>query len=309
MLPAMAAKPRIAIVGPGRLGSALTLELKRAGYTISEIVSRNGARSRQKAHQLARKVGAHSSTGSNAHLDADLVWFCVPDQAIASVASQLASVFDWKRKIAFHSSGALASDELNALCRRGAAVASVHPLMTFVAGSIPSLESVPFAVEGDTMAVRMARRIVRDLGGEAFTIRKQHKAAYHAWGAFASPLLVATLVTAEQVARSAGLSAVQARKKMLPIVRQTIANYEAHGPAGAFSGPIVRGDAEIVRKHLQVLRRIPEASDVYLALARAALQYLPTRNRKQLEKVLEQRSRRMLGAVEIGDRVRLIEVP
>jgi len=287
MLPAMAAKPRIAIVGPGRLGIALTLELRRAGYTISEIVSRNSAASKRKARELARKVEAHASTVDHPHLDADLVWFCVPDREIASASHQVASVVVWKKKIAFHSSGALASDELKALRRRGTAVASVHPLMTFVSGSIPSLKGVPFAVEGDAVAVRVARRIVRDLGGETFNIRRQHKAAYHAWGAFASPLLVATLVTAEQVARKAGLSAVQARKKMLPIVRQTIANYEALGPAGAFSGPIVRGDAETVRKHLQVLRKVPEAREVYLALARSALRYLPTRDRKGLEKVLE----------------------
>jgi predicted short-subunit dehydrogenase-like oxidoreductase (DUF2520 family) len=309
MLPAMAVKPRIAIVGPGRLGRALTLKLQRAGYVISEIVSRDRVGSRQTARQLARKVGAHASTGESAHLDADVVWFCVPDREIAPVASQLASVVDWKRKTAFHSSGALASDELDLLRRRGAAVASVHPLMTFVSGSIPPLKGVPFAVEGDAIANRVARRIVRDLGGEAFTIRKQHKAAYHAWGAFLSPLLLATLATAEQVARAAGLSAVQARKKMLPIIRQTIANYEALGPARAFSGPIVRGDAEIVRKHVQALRKIPEARDVYLALARAALRHLPTRNRKELEKEIEQGLRRALGAVEIGDRVRLTGIP
>jgi predicted short-subunit dehydrogenase-like oxidoreductase (DUF2520 family) len=233
----------------------------------------------------------------------------MPDREIAAVSRRLASVADWKEKVAFHSSGALASDELNALRRAGAEVASVHPLMTFVNGSIPSLKGVPFAVEGDAAAVRAARRIVRDLGGEAFTIRQHHKAAYHAWGAFASPLLVATLVTAEQVARKAGLSAVQARKKMLPIVRQTIANYEALGPAGAFSGPIVRGDAETVRKHLQVLRKVPEAREVYLALARSALRYLPARDRKELEKALTSNSKRVLGAVEIGDRVRLTEVP
>jgi predicted short-subunit dehydrogenase-like oxidoreductase (DUF2520 family) len=146
---------------------------------------------------------------------------------------------------------------------------------------------VPFAVEGDATAVRTARRIVRDLGGKAFTIRKQHKAAYHAWGAFASPLLVAALVTAEQLAREAGLSAVEAREKMLPIVRQTIANYDALGPANAFSGPIVRGDAEIVRQHLRILKKVPEARHVYLALARAALRYLPVRNRATLKKALE----------------------
>jgi predicted short-subunit dehydrogenase-like oxidoreductase (DUF2520 family) len=287
MLPAMAAKPRIAIVGPGRLGRALALELKRAQYTISEIVSGSSAASKRKAGDLARKVKAHASTSDRARLDADLVWFCVPDREIASSSRQLASVVDWRKKIAFHSSGALASDELKSLRQGGALVASVHPLMTFVTGSMPSLIGAPFAMEGDAVAVRSARQIVRALGGEAFTIRKQYKAAYHAWGAFASPLLVAMLVTAEQLARKAGLSAVGARKKMLPIVRQTIANYGALGAAGAFSGPIVRGDAEIVRKHLQVARKVPEAAHVYLALARAALQYLPARNRGELKRALD----------------------
>jgi predicted short-subunit dehydrogenase-like oxidoreductase (DUF2520 family) len=73
---------------------------------------------------------------------------------------------------------------------------------------------------------------------------------------------------------------------MLPIVKQTIANYERLGPAGAFSGPIVRGDTEIVRKHLQLLTKVPEAREVYLALARAAMRYLPARNRAQLKKAL-----------------------
>ena len=287
MLPAMAENPSVAIVGPGRLGRALALELRCAGYSISEIVSRDTVASKRKARELARKVDAQSSTGDSAHLDADLVWFCVPDREIAAASHQLATAIVWKKKIAFHSSGALASDELKALRRRGASVASVHPLMTFVSGSIPSLKGVPFAVEGDATAVRAARRIVRNLGGEAFTIRKQHKAAYHAWGAFTSPLLVATLVTGERLARAAGLSAVEARKKMLPIVRQTITNYETLGPAGAFSGPIVRGDAEIVRKHLKVLKKVPQARHVYMALARAALQYLPVRNRARLEKALE----------------------
>ena len=287
MLPAMPEKPSVAIVGAGRLGRALALELTRAGYSISEIVSRDTAASKRKARELARKVDGQASTSDSACLNADLVWFCVPDREIAAASHQLASAIVWKKKIAFHSSGALASDELKALRLRGASVASVHPLMTFVSGSIPSLKGVPFAVEGDATAVRAARRIVWNLGGEAFTIRKQHKAAYHAWGAFTSPLLVATLVTGERLARAAGLSAVEARKKMLPIVRQTITNYEALGPAGAFSGPIVRGDTETVRKHRQVLKKVPQARDVYLALARAAVRYLPVRNRARLKKALE----------------------
>jgi predicted short-subunit dehydrogenase-like oxidoreductase (DUF2520 family) len=282
----MGFKPRIAIVGPGRLGCALAQELRRSGYRITEIASRNSIASRRKARALAKKVHAVAAI-DNPRLDADLIWFCVPDREIAKAARQMAQVADWKGKIAFHSSGALASEELSVLRRRGAAVASVHPLMTFVSGSIPSLHGIPLALEGDARAVRAAREIARDLGAEPFSISKSKKSAYHAWGGFTSPLLIALLVTGERVAHAAGLSPVDARKKMLPIVRQTLANYAKLGPAGAFSGPIVRGDAQVVRRHVKELKKIPGAKDVYMSLARAGLRYLPLRNRKELEKLLK----------------------
>jgi predicted short-subunit dehydrogenase-like oxidoreductase (DUF2520 family) len=281
----MAVKPRIAIVGPGRLGSALALELRRAGYRLSAIVSGNSAASRRKAQAVARRVHARWSMPGTP-FDADLVWFCVPDREIALAARQLGKLVEWKGRIALHSSGALASDELQVLRRRGADVASVHPLMTFVRRSVPSFRGVPFALQGDSAALRAAGRIVRDLGAEPFFISKKRKPAYHAWGAFTSPLLIALLVTAERVARAAGLSSAEARRKMMPILRQTLANYAKLGPAEAFSGPIVRGDAQVVRKHLSELKKIPGAGEVYTALARAALRYLPAGNRTELEKML-----------------------
>jgi predicted short-subunit dehydrogenase-like oxidoreductase (DUF2520 family) len=280
----MAARLRVAIVGPGRLGSALALQLSEAGYNVAELVSR--AQSARKARSLARLIGARVSSVSSATLDADLIWFCVPDREIAGIARAILSKTEWKKKIAFHSSGALASSELGGLRRRGASVASVHPMMSFVRGAVPPLKGVPFALEGDTRALRVARSIVRRLGGEPFTISARNKVAYHAWGAFSSPLLVALLVSAEQVARMAGLAAADARKKMLPILRQTIENYGRFGPAGAFSGPLVRGDAKVVRKHLQVLKRMPEAREVYLSLARTAVRHLPVRERRKLELAL-----------------------
>jgi predicted short-subunit dehydrogenase-like oxidoreductase (DUF2520 family) len=264
----------------------VALVLMRAGYGISEIVSGDSIASRRKARALAKQVQAKVATAA-AHLEGDLIWFCVPDREIARTAQGLAKAVDWRGRIALHSSGALASVELRALRLCGAAVASVHPLMTFVSGSFPSLKGVPFALEGDPASLRVARRIVRDLGAEAFSISSKRKTAYHAWGAFTSPLLIALLAMAERVARTAGLSTAQARRKMLPIVQQTLANYGKLGPAGAFSGPIVRGDAEVVRQHLKELKKLPEAREVYLALARAGLRYLPARNRGALEKLLK----------------------
>jgi predicted short-subunit dehydrogenase-like oxidoreductase (DUF2520 family) len=146
---------------------------------------------------------------------------------------------------------------------------------------------VSFAVEGDVAAVRTARSLIARMGGEAHTIDRRHKAAYHAWGTFASPLLIALLALTERVARAGGVAAGPARRRMLPILRRTLENYAQYGAAGAFSGPIIRGDAETVAKHLQVLKPIRGADAVYRALARAALENLPAKNRARLKKVLE----------------------
>jgi predicted short-subunit dehydrogenase-like oxidoreductase (DUF2520 family) len=211
----------------------------------------------------------------------------VPDGAIPRAAESLAEAANWRGKVALHSSGALTSDELALLQHRGAAVASVHPLMTFVRGSRPPLVDVPFAIEGGQKAVRAARAIVRNLRGQPLNIQKQHKAAYHAWGTFASPLLTALLAASERVAGDAGVSRKAARKRMLPILKQTLANYARLGAPGAFSGPIARGDVPTVEQPLSVLRQIPGAREVYIALARAALRDLPAKNRAGLEKILK----------------------
>lgn len=281
----MARKPSIAIVGPGNLGRALARALGRAGYPIQEVITRDNRSSRNRARGVA--PGARVESLSSARLDAEIIWFCVPDREIAGAARTLASCANWKRKVALHSSGALASDELDPLRRKGASVASLHPLMTFVRGSRPSLAGVPFAVEGDAKAVQVARRIVRDLRGDVFLLPKKYKAAYHAWGAFASPLLLSAIVTAEEVAGMAGIKRATARKRMLPILAQTLANYAALGPERAFSGPIVRGDVDTVVRHLKVLRKAPSVQEVYLALARSALRHLPVRNRRALERILK----------------------
>jgi predicted short-subunit dehydrogenase-like oxidoreductase (DUF2520 family) len=281
----MQRKPSIAIVGPGNLGSALAISLARAGFKVESVIARSGGKSLAKARRLAKQVGAQAAESAE-NSNAQVVWFCVPDSEIAAAARFLANKVQWNGRVALHSSGALTSGELDALRREGAAVASVHPLMTFVGNSSPALQGVPFAIEGDAAAVRVARTIVKVIGGQAYAIRKQDKAAYHAWGTFVSPLVTALLTTSEEVAKLAGVRPEEARSRMIPILRQTLANYEQFGAARGFSGPIIRGDVDTVKRHLGVLGRVPAAKRVYVALALAALEYLPAGNRKALRKVL-----------------------
>lgn len=286
----MAAKPSIAVVGPGNLATALSLALRRAGYRISEVVSRDLPESKARARRLARKLSARTATHVSAQLEAEVVWLCVTDDAIAPCARALARALDrkgnWKGKIALHSSGALTSDQLAPLRKRGASVAALHPMMTFVGGAGPYLKGVAFAVEGDRAAVAVARRIARDLGGHVFRIEKRNKTLYHAFGSFSSPLMIATLAMAERVARAAGVPKASVRNAMLPITRRTFDNFLRGGTAAAFSGPINRGDVRTVARHLRALRKVRGAREIYVALARSVLDTLPVKNRAALRKLL-----------------------
>ncbi len=263
----MPRKPSITLVGSGRLATALGLALRRAGYTIPEVVSR----SRRHASALARRLGAKAATFGSARLDSDLVWLCITDDAIASTARALRPLTDWKGKTAFHSSGALSSAELAPLRRAGARVASVHPMMTFASGSAPSLVKVPVAVEGGRAAVSLASRIARDLGGEVFRILAKSKPLYHVAGSFASPLLIATLAAAEELVARAGIPRRSAPRVLQALVEQSVRNYLVKGKDVAFTGPIARGDVATVRRHLAALQRTPELRAAYVGLTRVAV--------------------------------------
>lgn len=275
-------RPSIAIVGVGRQGTALAICLKRSGYNLSEIVARQNSTSFANAKKLARELDSRISTPTAARLDADLVWFCVPDSKIGRAALEF-SDRDWKGKVALHSSGVLPSDALQILRKRDVSIASAHPLMTFLKASVPDLSGVMFAAEGDASALRVVRRIIHDLGGKMVVLRKRDKAVYHAFATMICPLLLALLTSAEEVAGLAGITPKQARQNILPIVRQTLRNYSELGPARSFTGPIVRGDSQTIRLHLDALARNPAARNVYVALTKAALAYLPSRNKRQIE--------------------------
>lgn len=286
MLRGVRRKPVIAMVGAGNLASALLPSLHTAGYKIEGVVAHSTAASRARVRKLVREVAARAWMSWPTHLHASVVWFCVPDGEIRKAAHAAAHRIDWKGQVALHSSGALSSDELDSLRLRGAAVASLHPLMTFVRGSRPRLAGIPFAIEGDARAVRVARQLVKDLGAQAYSIRKEDKAAYHAWATFASPLFTALMAAAEHVAALAAVPRKRARARMVPILRQTLENYAAVGAAAGFSGPVMRGDVETVQRHWRSLRAVPAAREVYRALLFAAIEYLPAKNRTQLKRAL-----------------------
>lgn len=279
-------KYEIAIIGAGTLASALARALHSKEYRVSEIVSRSNPQSLRRARILASRIQSSATTIQAAEMSADIVWICVPDDAIAALAEQMTDERDWRGKIVVHSSGALSSDTLELLRRKGAEVASAHPLMTFVSSSQPKLKGVPFALEGTAKALTAVETIISDFEAHAFRIARTEKAAYHAFGFFSSPGIVALIAAAIEVGKLAGLEGKRVRALMEPIVRQTIDNCFRTSPQQAFSGPVRRGDVETIRKHLKVLDEHPDLLDLYGSLVRIALRDLPSANADSLQRLV-----------------------
>jgi predicted short-subunit dehydrogenase-like oxidoreductase (DUF2520 family) len=279
----MGRKPSFTIVGAGSLGTSLALALKQAGFGIEEIVFRSD---QKRADKLARRTKSKAVRFSEAKFGGEVVWICVGDRDIAKTAGAIRERVNWKGKVVFHASGALASDELQALRNEGASVAAVHPMMSFVRSSETSFEDVSFALEGDGIAVRLAARISKALGGSSFVLKPKDKPLYHALGAFSSPLIVAQMAAAERIGLKLGLKPEQTRRVIGPILLKTVRNYLEHGAAAAFSGPIPRGDVQTVARNLAALKRVRGLDAIYRSLAEVAIEDLPNKQSKSLGKLI-----------------------
>lgn len=286
--------PSVTVIGYGNWGQALTSALMTAGVPIDEIIVKPKP---DRTPRSGRKTvhGARQTTLKNARLDADIFWICTQDSNIPETALQLTAALRQrcrqKPPAIFHSSGVLPSTVLAEPQSVGAWIASVHPLMTFprrTTSTTPStsLRGVPFALEGDARACRIARSLVRALGGVAFNLPAERKVLYHVFGALASPLLTALLTAVEQAGMTAGFTPRQARQRMRPIVERTLANFFVDGPNHVFSGPFARGDAATIERHLEALRPHPPLSVLYRELGQFSLQSLPIKNRIAIHKIL-----------------------
>jgi predicted short-subunit dehydrogenase-like oxidoreductase (DUF2520 family) len=265
----------LGIVGAGRVGRALGRRLRELGWKVGAVVTR----SESSAKGAVRFIGdgTPQTVLSRRMLAFSVILIATPDAAIEEVAAELARLGgeEWAGHVVLHTSGALSSRVLRAVRECGAATGSMHPLQTFSGVDVPPLEGKLFAIEGDAMAVRVARKIARALGGAPKQIDPTRKALYHAAGALAAGHALVVVEAAVRLMMSLGVKRGEAVKALLPMTKQVLQNYERLGPRAAWTGPLARGDYEIVAKHLNVLQDYsPEYRDAYEALNHLAEQVL-----------------------------------
>lgn len=260
-------KPKIAVVGAGKVGSALALLLSSRGYPVAGVASRSISSARRVAEEL--NVTA-TDRPEEVTAGADVVFITTPDREIARVAAEITGRGGFRSgQVVFHTSGAHSADEVGAARRAGALAASLHPLQSFADVKM-AMESLPgsyFALEGDGEALPLAEQIVKDLGGKSFFIAAEDKPLYHAAACIASNYLVSLMHFATGLYGRFGLSRAEAFEALFPLVQGTIKNISQVGPAPALTGPVARGDGPTLEGHLEALKEVGEQElDLYCKL-------------------------------------------
>jgi predicted short-subunit dehydrogenase-like oxidoreductase (DUF2520 family) len=246
----------------------LGLALARAGYDVRL----HGRHAKRVPRPL--KLTVDSEDRPPAWIgEAGILLLAVRDDALRDLALMLKqSQAVTASHVVLHLSGVQGQEALGALVTSQAALGSLHPLQTI---SDPErapdrLRGAWAAVEGMPRAVEAAERLARDIGLRPFRVATKQKAVYHAGAVFASNYFVVVEAVAQRLLRHAGLSDEQAWAALKPLVEGTLENLARQGPGAALTGPVVRGDAETVARHIESLT-IDDAN-LYRLLGRAALE-------------------------------------
>lgn len=257
---------KVGFVGAGAAGGALARALAAAGVPVVAVTGKGPER----AHTLAAAIPecAAVPTAQDVADRADLVVLAVPDRAIAEVCASVR----WRADAAVvHCSGAHSLDVLEPARAAGALVGGCHPLQTLTGApeDAARLAGSVFGIEAEEPLRGMLADLVESIGGRPVFLSARDKALYHASAVLISNYTVTLAATAAGLWEAFGVDRRDGLRALLPLLQGTVANLEQHGVPNALTGPIARGDAGTLERHLNVLADYrPDLLPLYRELGR-----------------------------------------
>ena len=180
-----------------------------------------------------------------------------------------------KRHVLLHCAGAASAEELlGGVAPKVGGVGTLHPLSAIADPKLAmrALKGTVFGVEGDAAGRATAAKLVAAIGGIVLELDSSQMAAYHTAAALASNYIVAAIDAAAEVLAGAGVSPDEAARALVPLAEGALRNVAQRGTTAGLTGPIRRGDAPTIQRHLEALCGKPDVAEIYRALGRRALE-------------------------------------
>ncbi|MEO8430621.1 MAG: DUF2520 domain-containing protein [Acidobacteriota bacterium] len=268
--------PSLTLAGPGRAGRALARSWVAGGGRLDQVLARSESAARAAASELG---AARSGALGESEFDSAVLVIAVPDDALAPVAELLAG--RGRARFAIHLSGARAADEIAALARSGAEIASLHPLRAFRGAPDETIRGAFVAVEGAPSACDAAERFTLAMGADPHRISREAKPLYHAGATLAAGGVVALLSAAVRAWALAGLPQEGAREALSALAAEAVAGAARTPFELALTGPLARRDLGTIGAHRRALEGHPDLLELYALLAAETLARTPGRGNEE----------------------------
>jgi len=262
---------RVALIGPGKVGSALGNMLTTNGHEVLAITGRDARRT---GSTSARTKTSLSSTDVGKIPDrTNVILIATPGMAVPEIVKKLAENHSvhWKNILVVHTSGSDGAEILAPLAKLGARTAAIHPIQSFPKMLSPeeafiALHGITYGYDAPKNSLTAARSFIHALDGKPFHVPASLRPLYHAMCVFASGYAVQVLQTIEDLRKQ--LPGNMPWQDIIgPLFLQSVTNAFNESPLAATTGPMVRGDVATVRAHIKALsKKTPAALDAYRAL-------------------------------------------
>lgn len=271
-----ARSPNTFVVGAGQMATALAGSLRQAGFPVLGLWARQPAAARAAAAQAG--VAGFSPAPPDLLLEAEVVVIAVKDDAVAEVAQRLCQTgLVGERHVLLHCAGSRAAATAFApVLGKVGGVGTLHPLRAIpqakdVLRTRGGLRGTVFGVEGDARGVAAAKQLATALGGTALPLDAATMGRYHAAAAIAANFAVAVLDAAVELLAGSGVERDAALSALVPLATGALAHVGQLGVAEGLTGPIRRGDAGTIERHLAAVAHDPEIAALYRVLGRRTL--------------------------------------
>ena len=266
---------RIGIIGAGKVGTTLGKYLSIHGKNVTGFYSRT--------HESADEAATFAETETYSSLcklveASDVIFITTPDGVIPQVWGELLHQ-DISNRIICHFSGSLSSHVFSGREEAGASGISMHPMYAFSDKfhSYEQFHTAYLTLEGDPEAVAVMKPMWEAIGHHVLTLKAEDKIKYHAAAAMASNEMLGLMQASLDILSECGFSEKDSMALLTPLVQGNIASMLEKGCVNALTGPVERGDAQTVRKHLQALEG-SKAGKIYQSLGSTMVELAKRRN-------------------------------
>lgn len=292
------------LIGPGRLGKTLAASLISTGeHTLLGVYHP----SIKRAQQAVKILGQGEPIDQLSALPkADLTLITCPDDKMPALIHELSTTANIKPKsILMHLSGILSSDVLMPIKQQGVHIASLHPLKAFREASsrdTNAFQGVHCAIEGDDEAIKILMPLWQAMGAQVFTLNPEKKATYHAAAVMASNYLVTLAAEASQLFELSDVPSKNAHEICLQLMQTSLDNLkQTNTPQQALTGPLLRGDVQTIKKHLNAIK-LGETKNLYCAAGLATLSLVKLSHQDQNKQTLQSLQSMLHHAINSTDK-------